>query len=122
MNSSLVKSFASFCPKYTNFSYKMINPDITLIQCYSFTDYIIFLSHIFLCSDRRGRARMVVGFITTCVISAYHHLRCEYEPRSWRDVLDTTLCDKVLSVTCNRSVGFLRVLHFPAPIKLTAMI
>ena len=25
---------------------------------------------------------MVVGFITTYVISAYHHQRCEFEPRS----------------------------------------
>jgi hypothetical protein len=24
-------------------------------------------------------------------ISAYHHLSCEFEPRSWRGVLDTTL-------------------------------
>ena len=30
-----------------------------------------------------------------CAISAYHYLSCEFEPRSWRDVLDTTLCDKV---------------------------
>jgi len=44
---------------------------------------------------RRGRDRMVVGFTTTCAISAYHHLSCEFEPRSLRDVLDTTLCDKV---------------------------
>ena len=26
---------------------------------------------------------------------AYHHLNCEFESRSWQDVLDTTLCDKV---------------------------
>jgi len=32
--------------------------------------------------DRRGRDRMVVGFITNCAISAYHHLRCEFESRS----------------------------------------
>ena len=25
---------------------------------------------------------MVVGFITTCAISAYHHLSCKFEPRS----------------------------------------
>ena len=33
----------------------------------------------------------------TCdsAISAYHHYSCEFEPRSWRDVLDTTLCNKV---------------------------
>jgi hypothetical protein len=28
-------------------------------------------------------------------ISAYHPLRCVFEPRSWWGVLDTTLCDKV---------------------------
>ena len=26
--------------------------------------------------------RVVVGFITTYVISTYHHYRCEFEPRS----------------------------------------
>ena len=44
---------------------------------------------------RRGCDHMVVGVTTTCAISAYHYLSCEFEPRSWRDVLDTTLCDKV---------------------------
>ena len=39
--------------------------------------------------------RMVVGFTTTYAISSYHHSSCESEPRSWRGVLDTTLCDKV---------------------------
>ena len=38
---------------------------------------------------------MVVGFTTTCAISAYHHLNCGFESQSWRGVLDTTLCDKV---------------------------
>ena len=42
-----------------------------------------------------GRDRMVVWFSTTCAISAYHHSSCEFEPRSWWGVLDTTLCDKV---------------------------
>ena len=36
---------------------------------------------------RHGHDCMVVGFTTTCAISAYHH--------SWRGVLDTTLCDNV---------------------------
>jgi hypothetical protein len=45
--------------------------------------------------DRRGPDRMVVGFTTTYAISVYHHKTCEYESRSWRDVPDTTLCDKV---------------------------
>jgi hypothetical protein len=42
-----------------------------------------------------GGDRMLVGFTTTCAISAYHHLRCEFEPRSWLGVFDTTLLDKV---------------------------
>ena len=41
-----------------------------------------------------GCDRMVVRFTTTCVISAYRHQSCEFEFRSWRGVLDTTLCDK----------------------------
>ena len=44
---------------------------------------------------RQGRDRMVVGFTTTCAISTYHHKCCEFEPRSWRGVLNTTLLDKV---------------------------
>ena len=40
--------------------------------------------------DRRGHDRMVDIFTTTYVISCYHH-----ENRSWRGVLDTTLCDNV---------------------------
>ena len=44
-------------------------------------------------SGRHGH--MVVEFITTYAISAYHHYRYECQPRSWRGVLDTTLCDKV---------------------------
>jgi len=31
---------------------------------------------------RRGRDRILVGFTTTYVISAYHHYSCEFEPRS----------------------------------------
>jgi hypothetical protein len=29
---------------------------------------------------RRDSDRMVVGFTTTCEISAYHHKSCEFEP------------------------------------------
>ena len=42
-----------------------------------------------------GRDHMVVGFTTIYAISAYHHKSCEFESRSCRGVLDTTLCDKV---------------------------
>jgi hypothetical protein len=38
---------------------------------------------------------MVIGFITTCAIIAYHHYSYEFDPRSWQGVLDTTLSDKV---------------------------
>jgi hypothetical protein len=47
-------------------------------------------------SGRRGRDHMVVGFATTCAISAYHHYwRCEFESPTWRGVFDTTCCDIV---------------------------
>jgi hypothetical protein len=42
---------------------------------------------------RRGRDHMVVGFTTTCAMSTYHHLSCEFEPHSCRGVLDRTLFD-----------------------------
>jgi hypothetical protein len=38
--------------------------------------------------EPRGRDRMVVEFTTTCAIR-------EFEPCSWRGVLDKTLCDKI---------------------------
>ena len=44
---------------------------------------------------RRGRDRMIVGFTTTCAINACHHQRCAFGPRSWRGVIDTTLCDQI---------------------------
>ena len=47
------------------------------------------------CSGRCGRDHMVVGFTTTCAISAYHHYSCEFESHLWRGVLETTLCDQV---------------------------
>jgi hypothetical protein len=43
---------------------------------------------------RRGRVRMMDEITTTYALSAYHHLRCEFETRSWQGVLNTTLCDK----------------------------
>jgi len=54
----------------------------------------------------RGHDRMVFEFTTTCAISAYQHWSCEFESHSWRGVLHTTLCDKVLLMTCDRSVAF----------------
>ena len=48
----------------------------------------------------RGHDHNVDGFTTTYAICAYQHYICEFEPCSWRGVLDTTLCDKV----CQRLV------------------
>ena len=41
---------------------------------------------------RHGRDCMAIGFTTTYAISVYHHKTCEFESRSWRGVLDATLC------------------------------
>jgi hypothetical protein len=65
--------------------------DTCIIICY-ILEYVTNSIQIF---RRRCRDRMVFGFTTTCAIGAYHHWSCEFEPRSWRGVLDTTLCDKV---------------------------
>jgi hypothetical protein len=35
---------------------------------------------------------MVVGFTTTFASNGHNHYSYEFEHRSWRDVLDTTLC------------------------------
>ena len=67
----------------------------------------------------RGHDRMIVGFTTSCAISAHHYLRCEFEPCSWRGVLDTTLFDKVFISDLRQVSGFLL---FPPPMKLTATI
>ena len=61
---------------------------------------------------------MVVGFTTTCEISADHSQSCEFESHSWRRVLDTTFYDQVFVSDLWQVSGFLL---FPPPIKLTAM-
>jgi hypothetical protein len=62
---------------------------------------------------------MVVGFTTTYAISAYHHWCCEFESRSGRGAQHYVLT----FVSDLRQVdGFLRVILFPPPIKLTATI
>ena len=66
----------------------------------------------------RGRDRMVVGF-TTYAISAYHHCCCEFESRSGRGVQHYLI--KFVSDLGHVS-GFLRVLRFPPPKKLTTTI
>jgi len=63
--------------------------------------------------------RMVVGFTTTYAISAYHHWSYEFESRSGQGVQHYV----IKFVSFLRQVGgFLRLLRFPPPIKLTATI
>jgi hypothetical protein len=65
---------------------------------------------------RRGHDRMIVGFTTAYAISAYHHWCCEFESRSGRGVEHYV----IKFVSDLRQVGgFLWVLRFPVPIKLT---
>ena len=57
--------------------------------------YVSWIFYLLNVLKRGHRDRMVVGFTTTCAISAYHHKRCEFKSQSWQGVHDTTLCDKV---------------------------
>ena len=69
----------------------------------------------------RGGDRMVVELLSNYAISAdYQKKICVRIPLK-QGVHDTTLCDKVVEVTCGRSVVFL-VLRFLLPIKLTATV
>jgi len=66
-----------------------------------------------------GRDRVVVGFTTTYAISVYHHWCCEFEYRSGWGVQHYVI--KFVS-DLRQVSGFLRVLRFQSPIKLTATI
>ena len=41
-----------------------------------------YVLHLKVFRGRRSRDCMVVGFATTCALSAYHHESCEFESRS----------------------------------------
>ena len=64
---------------------------------------------------------MVVGFSTTCAISAYHHYCCEFKPHSGEVYSIQHYAIKLVS-DLRQIGGFLRVLWFPPSIKLTATI
>jgi hypothetical protein len=83
--------------------------------------WMVELSHSFMRWVRRGHDRMVVGFTTTCAMSAYRHWSCEFAPLSWWDVLDATLCDKFVS-DLRQVGGFLQALQFPRPINMTSTV
>jgi hypothetical protein len=61
---------------------------------------------------------MVVGYTATNAISAYHHWCCEFESQSMRGVQHYV---KFVSDLWQVG-GFLQVLRFPPPIKLTTTI
>ena len=61
------------------------------------------------------------GFTTIYVISAYHHQCCEFEPRLGEVYSIENYVIEFVSELRQVS-GFLRILQFPTPIQLTAMI
>ena len=64
---------------------------------------------------RRGRNRMIVGFITTYAVRTYHHERCEFEHLS--DEMYSILHYVKKFVSDLRQVGgFLRVFVFRVPL------
>ena len=64
-----------------------------MVFLYYFSIFVLsFVNKLLLCGGRHGCDHMVVGFSTTCVLSAYHHL-CFLNLNPAHD--DTTLCDKV---------------------------
>jgi hypothetical protein len=91
-----------------------------LFTCYYTILLHYALSNWFLSTGPRGRRdRMVVGFTTIYAISAYHHLSCEFEPRSEEVYSIQHYVIKFISDL--RPVGgFFRVLRFSPSIKLTA--
>jgi hypothetical protein len=64
--------------------------------------FAVLTDHSLYSPRRSGRDGMSFGFTNTFAISAYHHLRYEFEPLSSRGVLDSTLW----SLTCDISVDF----------------
>jgi hypothetical protein len=71
---------------------------------------------------RGRRGRMVVGFTTTCAISAYHHYKVVSSNLVHGEIY--LIQHYVIKFVSDlRQVGdFLRVLRFPPPIKLTTTI
>ena len=66
------------------------------IKCVSIITFTVTLIVKRLESHQRKGA-VVIGFTTTCAIGVYHHLSCEFQPRSWRVALDTHYVIKYVS-------------------------
>jgi hypothetical protein len=65
--------------------------------------------------------RMVVGYTSTCTTSAYHNQSCELESCSGEVYSIQHFVIEFVS-DLRQVCGFLLVLRFPPPIKLTATI
>jgi hypothetical protein len=98
---------------------KCINIHSVLLLLYLLI-YYNYISHTRI-GGRRGHDRMIVGFITTYAISAYHHSHCEFEPCSGEVYSIQHYLIKFVS-DLQQVSGFLQVLRFPPPIELTATI
>jgi hypothetical protein len=70
-----------------------------------------------------GSSLTLVALVLSCLCVCLRILMsyCQFEFRSWRGVLVTTLCDKVVS-DLRQVGGFLWILRFSPSIKLTATI
>ena len=93
----------------------------TFIFCWLFSSFwICSVSHVWSLHWGLSWSWFYGSWIYNYLCNQYlSPLKLWVESCSWRSVLDTTLSDKV----CQWQVGgFLRVLWFPPPIKLTTMI
>jgi len=75
----------------------------------------------YITGGRRCRERIAVGFTTTRAVSVYHHYHWEFESRSCEVY---SIQHNVINLVSDlgQVSGFLLVLRFPPPIKLTATI
>jgi hypothetical protein len=67
---------------YGNTHYYVMATYITTLWQHTLLHYGNMHYYFIATRDRRGRDRMVVGFITTYAISPHHHYHCELESLS----------------------------------------
>ena len=86
--------------------------------------YIWFVCTSYWIKGRRGRECMVhvVGFTTTCAISAYHHYKVVCSNPVHGELYSIQHYVIKFVSTLRQVSGFLRIHWFPLPIKLTATI
>ena len=96
-----------------------------LLETFPHSDFIIYCQNIlqtfFIVRGRRGRDRMESDYNYLYAISAYHHIRCEFESRSGEVYLIQHYVMKFVS-DLRQAGGFLWVLRFHPSIKFTATI